>query len=120
MEHKYRVWDIPEQKMYYEGFYICPDGSLVWRNDAKPEPDTYILMQYTGLKDKNGKEIYKGDVVKDIDGVWLVEQRNYKWVVIMLPWDRETEPPDIYDLCDMGYLEIIGDIHSKPELLEQK
>ena len=62
---KYRVWDIPEQKMQYEGFWIEPDGTLGWRNDAKPEPDTYILMQSIGKKDKNNKEIYTDD---ELDG----------------------------------------------------
>jgi len=51
-EIKFRAWD--KESMWQ------PDlGSL-------PADNTNILMQYTGLKDKNGKEIYEGDIVKGI------------------------------------------------------
>lgn len=83
-----------------------------------------ILMQYTGLKDRNGKEIYEGDIVvawsaglravgevkKRIDGLW-----------IMYPAYQEGK---FWGLCPNSNgetsVEIISNIHENPELLEVK
>ena len=86
-----------------------------------------IIEQYTGLKDKNGKEIYEGDIVEedievgddDIDG-------EYRYQVV---WDEETLcwslSPNygaIYkDLWETNLSrEVIGNIHENPELLGVK
>jgi uncharacterized phage protein (TIGR01671 family) len=83
------------------------------------------LMQYTGLKDKNGKEIYEGDIIQEGSGPCgdtrgVVENVNGDTVVRFLPgsipddWNHEYYP--VFGLMD--HSEIIGNIYENPELLE--
>lgn len=72
------------------------------------------ILQFTGLVDRNGKEIYEGDISQDDEGCYWVawDGVNAKWAI------STTEHP----LCDsldmwMGDFEVIGNIYENPELL---
>lgn len=90
----------------------------------------YELMQYTGLKDKNGKEIYEGDIVKihNYKETWKRGEPKIDWRVFEIRWNRYlwsfnnsviSKPLADYDTTDlMPYdIEIIGNIYENPELL---
>lgn len=120
---KFRVWYMPEYDkprmiygaektydfMYGEPEIICADcfGSLL---DSKE----YILMQCTGLKDKNGKLIYEGDVIKEtlID---FINEEN----VIVVKWDNLNASYNLENLqnCER---EVIGNIYENKSLLESE
>lgn len=85
------------------------------------EDEDFILMQYTGLKDKNGKEIYEGDILNNGNGpVYVFWNENYQafWV----GYDSEESEKQYYastsDFCTEAD-EIIGNIYENPELLKR-
>ena len=109
--------------MFYGGFSIHatagkfqPDSLL---NDA--ENGDYVVMQFTGLTDKNGKDIYEGDLVLARD-VRICEVIFHKYAGC---WDLNLVKVLTDDTtCSMspalyGYhAEVIGNIHENPELME--
>ena len=81
-------------------------------------PEEMMLMQYTGLHDKNGKEIYEGDIikVKMYDGKY----ENYKIVFRNAEFEAINEDDTNFIATDVWniYTEVIGNIYENPELLE--
>lgn len=140
-EIKFRAWDENSKQMIYNpDFLIIDNGHYAvgtldseskWYSvddylDGGIYPYKTILMQYTGLKDKNGKEIYEGDLLERIN------YANKKELYVMTFGIFDTEDgyvmafhlvyPNFNDQSynhEAGELEIIGNIYESPELLKE-
>ena len=91
------------------------DGHHLQYNDDTDKPvffDQETIEQFTGLHDKNGKEIYEGDIP---DGYGAVFFSNEYLGYFAKSNEFECEYKPIYDI---PIIEIIGNIHENPELLE--
>ena len=110
-EIKFRVWDGVKIHTVYRLEFTF-NGELIGRK-------TYKFMQYTGIKDKNGVEIYEGDMNKTNSSLYkVVFDKCCFWGV-----DERGKYP-IYQInhyvLDDEIFEVIGNIYENPELLEQK
>ena len=89
---------------------------------SKSEVDPATVGQYTGLVDKNGKKIFEGDIVEcwseGVNAQGTVQQRKDGMWIIYPAWQKTI----MWGLCPDEYckttVEVIGNIHDNPELLE--
>jgi hypothetical protein len=124
-EIKFRAWD--GKKMQYDVFptsdntvgrWIETGGGVELRfcDGGGTKVD---IMQFTGLKDKNGKEIYEGDVVKlDTPQNPYHPTRN-KTIIFNLQFAQFCVEP-CTSIRGWKSVEVIGNIHQHPELIEDK
>lgn len=131
---RYRAWDKENDRMVYPStddvyFELTDDGINILDMSVEPFDDVFphldsALMQSTGLKDKNGVEVFEGDIVKvsnhpfqkkedsagiEIDGDYLIgwSDHSLTWLAgdLLL---HQLKP----------YIEVIGNIYENPKLLE--
>jgi len=119
-EIKFRAWDKKKEKLIYQNEM----DHLIFPGKRKVENFEDIeLMQYTGLKDENGKEIYEGDVV-EVDGgyrgrkcIGVVVWEEHGFNLDKIKGDTMTHFDAPWDLLSEGQKEVLGNIHENPELL---
>lgn len=115
MEIKFRAWDKHKKQMVtpHDGDFISWHAPSNWK-------DCYEVMQFTGLKDKNGKEIYEYDICK----------YSYINYFVLFKWDDEllTFKANVYSdgieceniffiNTDSSKFEVIGNIYDNPKLI---
>lgn len=127
----FRVWS-DFWKRYAFDAELYGDGSLyaMFEDDdgVTHHENTDLVLEFdTGLKDKNGKEIYKGDIVQmpldlAIRNVGFVAFVNGRFLI--KDYELEDGSYHIVDFYDYNIpnrdFEVIGNIHENPELLEEK
>ena len=133
-EIKFRVWDHNTNTMMIPDYFEFYDGKIGWIEavrEAGPVsgndgcPDQFEIMQYTGLHDKNGREIYEGDVVRSSS----IRQREKSFVgdvhygqvdPSFTIHDKDGHYFRLYSSGEYRTYEVIGNIYENPELLEGK
>jgi len=128
-EIKFRAWDKDSKLMLYKKFYdhnwyTTPkndeDGCHTYSSMQYSDQYHKELMQYTGLKDKNGKEIYEGDIVT---ADYLVMTSRYKVTIEdghpQLVHMRNNALRFFLSKDDVEVYEVIGNIYENPELIKE-
>jgi uncharacterized phage protein (TIGR01671 family) len=151
-EIKFRAWLIEEREMLNNGDWLTIDpcspnpviqyadqgwyvnsanaeGGYLERlqnNNIKPK-DEFILMQFTGLYDKNGKEIYEGDIVKWIKynsasgtGKIIYDSDDAEFRIMDIEGWTMADKSVYYTItiiCTTHTLEVIGNIYENPDLI---
>jgi uncharacterized phage protein (TIGR01671 family) len=134
-EIKFRAWDNNSKHMYYSDSH--KDAELLGARVGDSVLETFVhkflllfmnnlpqLMQYTGLKDKQGKEIYEGDIVRFIE-YGYERQGQIKWddgvAAFCVRFKFGALAPMTINMISqgLGSYETIGNIYESPELLKR-
>ena len=127
---KFRVWDRLQSKMYYDAELTIKNSKIIAvafqdghahlsaSLDLLKMPDKterFIPSQFTGLHDKNGKEIYEDDIV-------LTDERGWKAQVVYGNgyFMCEDLKGGFSAYCNWDKFIVIGNVHNNPKLLEAK
>ena len=127
-EIKFRTWDKRYNEMIYDAhktydYGCCNTGSTHHQSfDCILEDENCEVMQYIGLKDKNGKEIYEGDILSiNVAGVVTkktkVVYENGIFGVYWRVWNSPYKEINSFNSFCNTEFEVIGNIFENPELL---
>lgn len=127
MTPKFRAWDRLTDKMFPVGIIDCSIQVVYIEEsnglDSCRNSDEVELMQFTGFKDKNGKEVFEGDIIKDSEDfiAQVVYDKEYAGFGLNYqPFDLTDGLSVTFEELKNEYqntFEIIGNIYENPELL---
>ena len=145
-EIKFRIWDKHNKKLFSHeqilgltfnlSFTDRPNLTmplyqfLLQHQGGDNQQKNYIVQQFTCLKDKNGKEIYEGDIVKYKSRTRFIDNNNTpKKEIGIIIWKNESfkidmfnpsYPDERYYSIKQNDIEVIGNIYENPKLMEEK
>lgn len=121
---KFRFWS--GQAMFSESNQVYPcmhqqalfdAGSvnpLAWDHIGKSGA---AFLQFTGLKDKTGREIYEGDIVRHpTDGIFRIQWYSDRWEAYQSPCETSFDGRNLFSVHNI--MEILGNIYERPNLLK--
>ena len=135
-EIKFRAWDNNSKIMISDQITIQANGTFTVIDKYNESVEAYngddigsqfFLMQYTGLKDKNGVEIYEGDVLRwhdeNLEVIWGKVGWDLSSSLFKYPHQGWNKKPSCYEVNTTGYTtksKVIGNIHENPGLLTKE
>lgn len=128
-EIKFKAWDKENEKMIQNYAHVSEYGQFYTAWTSTDREREYIPMQYTGLQDKNGKEIFEGDIIpiviedvgrsiKTVNGVVKFERGQWN-IEYFHPFQKEMYIANLYSLLKRAEKEVIGNLYENPELLDK-
>lgn len=112
---KFRAWDRNHGKMVFPNEQ-CTTGTLIdWFEDED-------LMQYTSLKDKNGREIYERDIIEyelQLIPIRKTEIYEVTWWQSGFGFKRPGEEDGCATYLQLSKVAVIGNVHENPELMQK-
>jgi len=140
---KFRIWNNTDKEMYFskplefrnlgymdiedggDGLYGLMGHALTTSKGIDTNKKEFIIQQFTGLKDKDGKEIYEGDII--IYNRAFEQEREVKELISFVRYQEAKFGFDLtgfngmfFDLCDEYNLEVVGNIFENSELLNNE
>ena len=116
----FRAWDVENEKMIQNYAHISEYGQFYTAWTSTDRERKYIPMQYTGLKDKNNKEIFEGDIIE-----WVNWSNNESKLITIIEYEDDYAAFFFGNWYERSFPEtseealIIGNIYENPELLDR-
>ena len=121
---RFRAWDSVKKEMFKDTFAITESGQVVVvEQESVASPPDYVfvehlvIMQSTGLKDKNGQDIFAGDVVRVLDSLYTVFYDNERASYRLKPHDNRWTVDYMSNFSHSGNFEVVGNIYEDKEYL---
>jgi len=125
MKYKFRLWDVREnimsepRELTYEGRWWGRTIDIDNHRLVEPcgeDNKNYIVMQFTGLHDKNGStDIYGGDIVEGEHGVKAIIEWTQEFGRWSMRWSDGSTTPISWHV---KHATVIGNVHENPDLLK--